>query len=215
MTFESLRKTLKLDPAARFNKESDNRKDLAGDEIHAQFADKKRFGNRWGFFSADEQWAIIERLRDAEDTDELLVWLKEPYALTDDQARAVASVHLPEGFGRFGLTATRDLIAELEKDVIVYSEAVKRADLGHHSDFRTGEVFEDAAGRPMLPYYGAALERYIMPGTGEPDDPEEMRVGRITNPTVHIGLNQLRRTVNALIRRTVRRRKSRLSWRAT
>lgn len=201
VTFESLRKTLKLDPAARFNKESENRKDLAGDEIHAQFADKKRFGNRWGFFSAEEQWAIIERLRDAEDTDELLVWLKEAYALTDDQARAVASVHLPEGFGRFGLTATRDLIDELEKDVIVYSKAVELAGLGHHSDFRTGEVFEDAVGRPTLPYYGAALERYIMPGTGEPDDPEEMRVGRITNPTVHIGLNQLRRTVNALIRR--------------
>jgi hypothetical protein len=28
VTFESLRKTLKLDPAARFNKESDNRKDI-------------------------------------------------------------------------------------------------------------------------------------------------------------------------------------------
>src|SRR3546814_6346154 len=38
-----------------------------------------------------------------------------------------------------------------------------------------------------------------MPGTGEPSDPEEIRVGRLTNPTVHIGLNQLRRVVNRLI----------------
>src|SRR3546814_4960574 len=38
-----------------------------------------------------------------------------------------------------------------------------------------------------------------MPGTGEPADPEEMRGGRLTNPTVHIGLNQLRRVVNRLI----------------
>jgi CRISPR-associated endonuclease Csn1 len=39
-----------------------------------------------------------------------------------------------------------------------------------------------------------------MPGTSEPSDPEEMRVGRISNPTVHIGLNQLRKTINALIK---------------
>ncbi|MFM9701298.1 hypothetical protein, partial [Streptomyces europaeiscabiei] len=84
---------------ARFNKESDNRKGLAGDEIHAQLSDKKRFGNRWGFFSVDEQWAIVQRLRDAEDTDDLLSWLKETYTLSDEQARAVASVHLPEGYG--------------------------------------------------------------------------------------------------------------------
>src|SRR5204863_190922 len=51
-----------------------------------------------------------------------------------------------------------------------------------------------------LPYYGVALERHIMPGTAEPTDPEEMRIGRLTNPTVHIGLNQLRHVVNRLIR---------------
>ena len=36
-------------------------------------------------------------------------------------------------------------------------------------------------------------------GTGDPDDPVEQRFGRIDNPTVHIGLNQLRRLVNAVI----------------
>ena len=198
VSFESLRKTLKLDPDARFNKESENRKDLAGDEIYAQFSDKKRFGNRWGFFSVDEQWAIIERLRDEEDDAKLKLWLKETYDLTDDQVKAIASAHLPQGFGRFGLTATRDLIEELQADVIVYSDAVKRADFPHHSDFRNDKI---SSGEPIfLPYYGVALERYIMPGTAEPTDPEEMRVGRITNPTVHIGLNQLRQLVNTLIR---------------
>jgi CRISPR-associated endonuclease Csn1 len=201
ISFESLRKkTLKLDPDARFNKESDNRKELAGDEIYAQFSDKKRFGNRWGFFSTDEQWTIISRLRDEEDEAKLRDWLKTTYELTGEQVKAVASTHLPEGYGRFGLTATQDLIEELEKDVIPYSDAVVRAGFTHHSDFRTGKIFTDEKGHPALPYYGVALERFIMPGTGNPDDPEEMRIGRITNPTVHIGLNQLRRTVNTLIR---------------
>ena len=199
-SFESLRKkTLKLDPDARFNKESDNRKDLLGDEIRTLFSDKKRFGNRWPFFSTEEQWAIVSRLRDEEDDVALRLWLRETHDLTDDQVAAIASAPLPQGYGRFGETATRALIEELEADVIVYSEAVKRAGF-HHSDFRTGEVFEDDDGNPELPYYGVPLERHIMPGTGEPSDPEEMRVGRVTNPTVHIGLNQLRRVVNRLIR---------------
>lgn len=200
-SFESLRrKTLKLDADARFNKESDNRKYLLGDEIRALFSDKKRFGNRWPFFSVDEQWAIVSRLRDEENDVALRLWLRETHDLTDEQIAAIAAAPLPQGFGRFGETATRMLIVELEADVIVYSEAVKRAGLGHHSDFRTGEIFADEDGNPALPYYGVPLERHIMPGTGEPSDPEEMRVGRVTNPTVHIGLNQLRRVVNRLIR---------------
>jgi CRISPR-associated endonuclease Csn1 len=45
-----------------------------------------------------------------------------------------------------------------------------------------------------------------MPGTGEPDDEDDPdrndieRIGRLTNPTVHIGLNQLRWVVNRLIK---------------
>lgn len=200
-SFESLRrKVLKLDPDARFNKESENRKDVLGDEIRAVFSDKKRFGNRWRFFSPEEQWTIVSRLRDEEDDGALRLWLREAYDLADDQIAAIASAPLPQGFGRFGETATRGLIEELEADVIVYSQAVERAGLGHHSDFRTGVIFLDAKGDPTLPYYGVPLERHIMPGTGEPSDPEEMRIGRVTNPTVHIGLNQLRRVVNRLIR---------------
>lgn len=199
VSFLSLRKLLKLDPDARFNKESESRKDLVGDEVRAVLSDFRRFGNRWPFFPIDEQWAIISRLRDEEDDVALRLWLRETYDLNDEQIAAVATAPLPQGFGRFGLTATRALIAELEADVIVYSEAAKRAGF-HHSDFRADKGFEDDKGNPALPYYGVPLERHIMPGTAEPSDTEEMRVGRVTNPTVHIGLNQLRRVVNALIR---------------
>src|SRR3546814_907630 len=63
-----------------------------------------------------------------------------------------------------------------------------------HSDFRTGEILDE------LPYYGELLSREIPPGTLDPDDDDQTRWGRITNPTVHIGLNQLRRLLNAIIR---------------
>jgi CRISPR-associated endonuclease Csn1 len=198
VAFESLRKLLKLDPDARFNKESDNRKDLSGDEVAAELSAKGRIGPRWSSLDADTQWQIVSRIRDQEsDADEaaLIAWLQNDIGLAEEQARATVGARLPEGYGRFGLTATTRLVAAFESDVIVYSEAVQRAGLGHHSDFRTGEVLHE------LPYYGAVLERHIMPGTSDPTDPEELRVGRLTNPTVHIGLNQLRRVVNALARR--------------
>jgi CRISPR-associated endonuclease Csn1 len=203
VSFATLRKTLKLDPDARFNKESENRTELKGDEVAALLGAKTRFGTRWVHLSPEEQWEVVKRLDDVESDDDdraFRDWLETTHKLSPDETRAVAAAHLPQGYGRFGQTATEKLIAALrdERDadgrVIVYSEAVERAGLRHHSDFRTGEVHDE------LPYYGVALERHIMPGTGDPSDPEEMRIGRLTNPTVHIGLNQLRRVVNRLIR---------------
>lgn len=192
--FETLRRTLKLGADARFNKESPERNELAGDEVAAELGAKARFGNRWAHLSSQNQWAIVERVLNEENDEALREWLVQNSELTEDQAKAVAAARLPQGYGRFGETATTKLIEALEAEVVVYSEAVVKAGLGHHSDFRTGEVHDD------LPYYGAVLERHIMPGTADPSDPEELRIGRLTNPTVHIGLNQLRRVVNDLIR---------------
>lgn len=59
VSFESLRKALKLGPDARFNKESENRKELRGDEVASVMADKKRFGARWGMLSAERQWDVV------------------------------------------------------------------------------------------------------------------------------------------------------------
>src|SRR3546814_13599027 len=76
-----------------------------------------------------------------------------------------------------------------------YTTLFRSAALGKsHSDFRTGEVLD------FLPYYGEMLSREIPPGTLDPNDDDETRWGKITNPTVHIGLNQLRRLLNAILR---------------
>jgi len=205
VSYESLRKGLKLDPDARFNKESENRRDMKGDEVAAEMSHKSRFGKGWLGMAPEVQWEVVSRLQKLESDDDVAgfeSWLRERFDLSPDQARAVTGARLPEGYGRFGESATRRLIAELEKDVVVYSEAVERAGLGHHSDFRDGQLWKDEKGRPALPYYGKVLERHILPGTADPNEKDDaLRVGRLTNPTVHIGLNQLRRVLNALIRR--------------
>ena len=114
--------------------------------------------------SPEAQWTVIDKVMKVESDAEvsaLYGWLHAEHRLTPEQARAVADAPLPEGYGRFGQTATTKLIAAMQAQVIVYSEAVEVAGLGHHSDTRTGEVFEE------LPYYGEVLERHILPG-GDP-----------------------------------------------
>lgn len=68
VSFESLRKVLKLEPEARFNKESENRTDLKGDEVTAAMVSKARLGDRWHHLSDDEQREIVERLEAARAT---------------------------------------------------------------------------------------------------------------------------------------------------
>jgi CRISPR-associated endonuclease Csn1 len=87
------------------------------------------------------------------------------------------------------------ILPHLKSEIITYAEACKRASL-HHSDKRDGEVFD------ILPYYNEidSMKRFLGPGTGHKDAPRDTRYGRIANPTVHIGLNQLRRLINSLIR---------------
>ena len=196
VSFETLRKrVLKLGEDARFNKESDARKGLLGDEIRVAMSNSSCFGSRWPEMDEAIRWQIIERVMEEESEDILTAWLRTQFALNDATASAIATVHLPEGHGRLGETASRLILGELKKDVIDYDEAVRRhADLlGHHSDRRPEE------GRDTLPYYGEILDRDLKPGSSDPNDPPEIRFGKISNPTVHIGLNQVKAILNEII----------------
>src|SRR3546814_19741536 len=83
--FESLRRGLKLDPDARFNKESENRTELKGDEVAAIMASKSRFGSRWLDMPAEEQWEIIEALEKTESEAEVAAFreaIEQRYGLS-------------------------------------------------------------------------------------------------------------------------------------
>lgn len=193
-SFSGLSKLLKLADGESFNKASENRTGLAGDEIFASFSDKKCFGPNWAHFDAGTQWSIIEAVAEEEDPVRLHDWLMATHGVSAEQAEAIGRVRLPEGHGRLGETASRKILAELKKDVATYDKAVEAALGKSHSDFRTGEILD------QLPFYGEILSREIPPGSLDPKDSEEIRWGKITNPTVHIGLGQLRRLLNAIIK---------------
>ncbi|MDF1856494.1 type II CRISPR RNA-guided endonuclease Cas9 [Pseudooceanicola sp.] len=195
LKLKALGKVIGLRPEQSFTLETANRDAIACDPVRASLSHPDRFGPRWSGLAPAAQWQVIERIRAVQSEAEhhaLVDWLMATHGLDRDHADGVAHAPLPDGYGRLGITATTRILAALEEEVVPYSEAVARCGW-RHSDDRTGEVLD------ALPYYGKILERHVIPGTYDEKDGDITRYGRITNPTVHIGLNQLRRLVNRII----------------
>ena len=196
LEFDKMRKLLKLSADYSFTLEKGNRKDIDGNETRALMC--KHFGQGWTELSLEQQSTVIEKILHTEHTEALIIWLQEQYQLDEVQAESLVHLRLPQGYGRLGLTASTKILHILQRDVILYSEAAEEA-YGSHSDFRTGEIFK------TLPYYGQILQAHVIPGSfdAEKHHPVQQAAeywGRITNPTVHIGMNQLRHLVNDIIR---------------
>ncbi len=153
------------------------------------------FGSRWLKTPRDERDEIVKFLVDADDPDEVRQKAIKDWGLNAAQSRTVSEISLPDGYSNLSEKAIRKLLPHLEKG-LVYSEAVVAAGYPHHSDLR------NTVEHDKLPYYGSVLERDVVgadPRKNAENDGEVARYGRIGNPTVHIGLNQLRRIVNRLI----------------
>lgn len=208
LTFKEMRKALHLGGEIRINFEEMGEEALADLRTSRILVKDDHYGPRWRTLSWTQKDAFVKKLLDAADDEALVRDLMTEDGLTEAQARNAASIPLPDGYSRLGPTANAAILEALieERDeagfVVTYDKAVRRAGekLGrnwHHSDERDGELFEE------LPYYGQVLQRHILPGTMDPGDRKDEAAfwGRIMNPSVHIGLNQLRRVVNALIER--------------
>ena len=201
VSFSRIRRLLSLPADIAFSLEDERRDGLQGDLIGAVLARPTHLGAaRWAALDLTGRIELVDRLSEEEDEDTLVGWLIEAHGLEPDAARTVArKTPLPAGHGRLSVRALGRLVAVMEDEsrargaVIPYDAAATEV-YGHHSDFRTGEVFD------RLPYYGALLPTAVVdaPKTVEPEAVEH---GWIANPTVHIGLNQLRRLVNGLIGR--------------
>ncbi len=195
LSFKKMRKLLGLSDGAKFNLEAENRDRLQGDITAYAFTDKKKggFGKAWFDLSPQQKDEIVKKVLEEENEAALVSWLIEKFKLDEQQAESVANASLDEDYGSLSSKAIEKIMPHLEEGLI-YSEACARADY-HHSDFRTGEIFD------QLPYYGQLLENSVMGGTSlekDKDLPEKF-YGKIANPSVHIALNQLRRLVNAIV----------------
>lgn len=193
VSFDRLRTLLRLPAEARFNLESDRRDHLEGDELAVVLTHKNLFGKAWRGFSLDRQIMIAEKLLDAPDEKALVAWLQDECGLDAVTADRVADARLPPGHCRLGRRAIRALLPHMEAG-LGYHAAAAAAGYDHA---RLPDGVLSSTGR--LPYYGEWLQDAVV-GTADPRDDNETRYGRFPNPTVHIGLGQLRRVVNELIR---------------
>lgn len=193
LTFDKIRTLLKLPSEARFNLENEKRKELAGDETAAKLAHKSLFGKTWRGFDLNRQIEIAAKIEDEENPAILIEWLMAEAGLDEDTADRVASAILPDGHCRLGLRAIKKILPYMEGGMN-YPDAAKAAGYDH-ALLPDGVVSENG----RLPYYGEWLQNDVL-GSGDDRDKNDKRWGRFPNPTVHIGLGQLRRVVNALIR---------------
>lgn len=219
LSFDQIRKLLKLSGTVQFNLEDGKRSELKGNATSAMLSRKELFGAAWAGFDAALQEEIVWQLVSEEGEGTLLAWLQQHTGVDEARAEAIANTTLPEGYGSLSRKALACIVPELRRDVITYDKAVQAAGFAHHSDLgfdfehspdeveRIGERTIASTGeiKPVhafkqLPYYGRALQRHVAFAKDNPRNEEE-RWGKIANPTVHIGLNQVRVVVNALIRR--------------
>ena len=191
-------KLLGLSGAVKFNLADAKRLELKGNTTCAILSKKDLFGDAWWHFDEAKQDAIVWQLVKEENEAKLMAWLRSETGVDEARAEKLANVALPEGYGSLSAMALARILPELRREVTTYDKAVIAAGFDHHSHISaaaTGEILTE------LPYYGEALQRHVGFGSGKLDDPPEKRFGRIANPTVHNGLNQVRLVTNALIKR--------------
>jgi CRISPR-associated endonuclease Csn1 len=194
--FSAMIKALKLPGTTNFNLEDIKRDRLKGNATSVTLAKADHFGPAWHSFPLALQDEIVLQLLGEASEAKLVDWLQTHTAADEFHAEKIANTGLPEGFGRLGRTALGRILPLLIAEVITYDKAVTGAGFASHSalshHLQTGEVMA------LLPYYGLPLQRHVAFAKDTPRNEEE-RYGKIANPTVHIGLNQVRAVVNALV----------------
>ncbi|MBX3103973.1 MAG: type II CRISPR RNA-guided endonuclease Cas9 [Cryobacterium sp.] len=182
-----------------FTLEGDKRKDLKGDQTAAKLSAPEAFGDSWFDLAAELREEIAEKVAEVDNEQVLREWLRANCDLNDAQLNFIIGISLPSDYLKLSTKAINKILPHLIDDwdgtsdqPLTYDKAVVAAGYKHHSDKRREELLF------QLPYYGEILGQYTMPASRSNVESEHT-FGKIGNPTVHIGLNQVRVVVNALI----------------
>ncbi len=194
-SFEQVRRELGLSERDAISLESEKRKHMDGDKLAAAMMQAGIWGDGWFDLSLAVQDEIALKLDTTESPDDLVDWLMQHHGWERERAEQIADASLPAGHARLSKEAMDRILPILKRDAAITYDKAAREVFGDHANFADGEIHE------FLPYYGKILERSVAFGSGEPDHPDELRYGKIANPTVHVALNQVRAVVNELIRR--------------
>lgn len=195
-TFDQLRSLLSLPPDSVFNLESDSRNFLYGDRTTSKLKSKKLFGTKWLEFSNELKDEIIEKLLFVDEDHELEKYLSVNFEfLSNDQINEIISFEvdkkLEKSYGNISATALRE----------INNYILSNSFCGLHDalDFLGYKDHQDVSKSSKLEYYGKVLVGDVSSPVNINSNIEHEKWGKISNPTVHIGLNQLRKVVNAIL----------------
>lgn len=183
----------------QFNLETAKRKGLDGNLTSNLMQREGLVGPDWHAWPLEKQDAFIAVILDDEASDEeVREKLVQEYGLTEVAAAACTEAPLLDGTAQLSLEAARLLLAKMRDDSCIQSDAVQ-AVAREHQKFRNPFTRAgDGALLDKLPYYGEVVRGHIIPGKGD-EEHFQNRVGMVTNPTVHIAMNQIRHVVNEII----------------
>ena len=210
VTFGKMKKVLiKMELAEgdfQFNFETPKRKGFDGNHTSNLMQDERRVGPQWHQWSLEKQDEFIRVILD-DDLDDQAVQerLMGEYHLSKAAAMACTEAPLTEGMAALSKKAAHLLLAKMKDDMRNQTDAVQAVAREETAFDNPSKCAGEGTLLPRLPYYGEVFQdgRHIIPGSREEDDKDDdlKYFGGVTNPTVHIALNQIRHVVNELLTR--------------
>lgn len=215
VTFKKMRQVLKIDSIFNLEKTSKGlsiREDLEGSSTDIEM---KKYINNWGNLDENKKEEYIEKIiGNSKDEEIIEYFINENVELTDtiEVLRTeidsngkkkkvkvteptdwyhLLDIRLEEGYGNLSRKALQKLLP-LMRNGLKYHEACEKI-YGSHSQKDKNKIYDE------LPYYGEILERSCIKQPNSTNN-DEKDFGKLTNVTVHIALNQLRRAINEIIK---------------
>lgn len=188
-----------------FNFEGPKRNGFHGNLTSRLMQDEDCVGKeKWHGWSVEKQDEFISViLGDELDDEKVCEDLQREYGLSDYAAKNCMTALLEDGAASLSLGAARLLTQKMKENYLIQSDAVQAVAEENENFSNPYTRARDGKLRESLPYYGQAFQdgRHIIPGARNPEDAHDdlKFYGGVTNPTVHIALNQIRQVVNELI----------------